>query len=172
MRKILLFVFLMQTFCLSAQNNLSNRYVMHPRADDLLYFVLPFDLPCVAKGKAANLDITYVTSDTQCKVNMSLWTPEPCRVDSIVLLSGRSYRTDSLTLFFVEKDKGCWWQRLSFKVDYDTLVQLYGAETPYRLSVYAEGKVFQYAFPARKWASECRWMSELLRLIAYNRKRL
>ena len=82
---------------------------MHPRADDLLYFVLPFDLPCVAKGKAANLDITYVT---------------------------------------------------------------YGAETPYRLSVYAEGKVFQYAFPARKWASECRWMSELLRLIAYNRKRL
>ena len=168
----MLFVFLMQTFCLSAQHNLSNRYVMHPRADDLLYFVLPFDLPCVAKGKAANLDITYVTSDTQCKVNMSLWTPEPCRVDSIVLLSGRSYRTDSLTLFFVEKDKGCWWQRLSFKVDYDALVQLYGAETPYRLSVYAEGKVFQYAFPARKWASECRWMSELLRLIAYNRERL
>ncbi|MDE5606060.1 MAG: hypothetical protein K2I68_02030, partial [Bacteroidales bacterium] len=143
---------------------------MRPRADDLLYFILPFDLHCVAKGKAANLDMTYVTSEMQLTVNMSVLASEPLRVDSVVFLSGQSYRADSLTLLFVEKDKGYWWQRLSFKVGYDTLTKLYGAETPYRLSVYAEGKVLQYAFPARKWTAESQCISELLRLIAYNRE--
>lgn len=172
MKRILLFAFLLQTLCLSAQNNLSKRYVMRPRADGLLYFVLPFDLPGISRGKAANLDITYVTSYTQCNVNMSLWTPEPLRVDSVVFSSGRPYRADSLTLLFVEKSKANWWHRLSFKVDFDTLSALYETTMPYRLSVYAEGKVFQYAFPSRKWPAECRWMSEWLRLIAYNRDRL
>ncbi len=47
----------------------------------------------------------------------------------------------------------------------------YAAPAPYRIAVHAGGKALQYRCPSKKWASERRWMSELLRLIAYNRKR-
>lgn len=170
MKKILFFVFIIQIGCLFAQNNLNNRYVMRPRTDDLLYFILPFDMPCVVKGKAANLDLTYITSETRVRVNMSLWTPEPLSVDSVVVVSGSSCRVDSLTSLFVEKSKKTWWHRLSFYVAFDALARLYEAPESYRLCVHAGGTVLPYAFPVGKWPAERRQMSELLRMIEYNRK--
>lgn len=170
MKKIWLLVFLAQGCCLFAQNNLNNRYVMRPRTDDLLYFILPFDMPCVVKGKAANLDLTYITSETRVRVNMSLWTPDPLSVDSVVVVSGSSCRVDSLTSLFVEKAKKAWWHRLSFYIDFDTLTRLYEPPEPYRLCVHAGGTVQPYAFPVGKWPAERRQMSELLRMIEYNRR--
>lgn len=170
MKKILLIVFLMQAFGLSAQNNLSNRYVMRPRADDLLYFILPFDLPCMTKGKAASLDLTYVTSAERFQVNMSVWMQEPLSIDSVVFVSEMSFKADSLTVYFIEKDKGEWWYRIGYQIEFEALKALYATMTPYRVLVYTGYTVLSYRCPPRKWASERRHMSELLRLISYNRQ--
>lgn len=171
MRKIWLFIFLMQVLCLSARNNPNSRYVMRPRADDLLYFILPFDVPCTENGKAASLDLTYVTSATHFQVNMSVWTPVPLSIDSVVFLAETPFKADSLTVYFLEKDKKQWWSRMGYHIPAEVLEALYAADEPYRIAVYAGNTVLQYRCPSKKWASERRWMSELLQLMAYNRKR-
>lgn len=144
---------------------------MRSSSNDLLYFVLPFDLKSLEHEKSAKLDMTYITSRDYVQVNMSLYARTVQTIDSVKFLSTTAFLADSVHSFFVEMEKSKWHHRFGFRLDFAVVQKLYATETPYTLCVYAGSQTFRYAFPASKWKREQKTMLSLFQMMEYNRKK-
>lgn len=169
MKAFVCLVFVMSSISLFSQNKLSEKYVMRPRENDIIYFILPFEVPCAERYDNASMDVTYITSESKLTVNMSIKTPYILQIDSMSICSGIHYPVENLVVLFLEKEKRQWLHRISFRLDYDVWKKLYQAKQPYDILVYTSGHMFQYAFPEKRWLAECMWMSELFKMIEYKK---
>lgn len=142
---------------------------MQPRENDILYFILPFDVPCSEKYDKTSLDVTYISSDSLLTVKMSILTPLVLQIDSISICSDSCYSIKNPDVLFLEKEKRQWLHRISFRLHYSTWKKLYEKQQPYDILVHTANHTFQYAFSDKKWKSERMGMSELFRMIEYNK---
>lgn len=176
MRRFFSFLMLCLLSCSALNAQSSKRYVMQPRPEDQLYYILPVNIPaapaapCAAKApKALEYDITYVTSRDSADVRFSFYSLAYEQVDSVALVSGSTrYVMDSLSVLYVEKDKKLWENRLSFSIDYEDLRSLYLLDESFQFWVYGLGNSYVYAFPKAAWRKEKALMSDVLAIIRAN----
>lgn len=169
MKKIVLILFVLSFHILFAQDKWNKKYIMQTRENDILYFILPFDVPCAEKYNKSNIDVTYISSDSLLTVKMSIITPHILQIDSICMDSDLRYSVKNPVVLFIEKEKRQWLHRISFRLHYKDWKKLYETQRPYDILVYTSEHTFQYAFPDKKWKSEHIWMSELFKIIEYNK---
>ena len=169
MKRIVLILFALSFHILFAQDKWSKKYIMQPRENDILYFILPFDVPCAEKYAKSNIDVTYISSDSLLTVKMSVTTPHILQIDSICMDSDLRYSVKDPVVLFIEKEKRQWLHRISFRLPYKDWKKLYEIHRPYDILVYTSDHTFQYAFTNKKWKSERIGMSELFRMIEYNK---
>ena len=91
------------------------------------------------------------------------------QIDSICMDSDLRYSVKDPVVLFIEKEKRQWLHRISFRLPYKDWKKLYEIHRPYDILVYTSDHTFLYAFTNKKWESERIWMSELFRMIEYNK---
>ena len=101
MRKIVLLLFAFVSITSFAKSDLSDKYVMRLRANDLLYFILPNEIESVDKNKSLKFDITYATSEQDVTINMSIFTKQELIIDSIGLASNKNLLIKDFKIFYI-----------------------------------------------------------------------
>lgn len=161
-------MFVLVSIASIAKSDLSGKYVMRLRSNDQLYFILPNDIESLDKNKNLNFDITYATSEQDVTINMSIFTKQGLTIDSIAFVSTKDVVIKDFKTFYIEKDNAWWCHRISCKLPFEYLKQMYLSSESYKIVVYDDLKVLTYAFPVKKWKSEHSWMNRLLLLITQN----
>lgn len=168
MRKIVLLLFAFVSITSFAKSDLSDKYVMRLRANDLLYFILPNEIESVDKNKSLKFDITYATSEQDVTINMSIFTKQELIIDSIGLASNKNLLIKDFKIFYIEKEGNWWCHRISCRVPFDYLKQMYLSTNSYKIEIYDKQKVLTYTFSGKTWKNEQLWMNKLLALITQN----
>lgn len=169
MKKIVFFLlFAFVSITSFAKSNLSDKYVMRLRANDLLYFILPNEIESLDKNKSLKFDITYVTSEQDVTINMSIFTKQELVINSIGFASDKNLLIKDFKTFYVEKEDNWWCHRISCRVPFDYLKQMYLSANSYKIEIYDNQKVLTYTFSGKTWKNEQLWMNKLLALITQN----
>ncbi len=172
MKRLLLYLLLLFSLPIGAKD-ISDYYVMRPRTNDLLYFILPIEITSTERNiEAAAFDITYITSEENATINMTIYADESLQTDSIIFFGrGVRYVSKQLDTFYVEKEKKKGWaHRYSCKVPFADIQQLYTSSMPWQLIVCAKEKNFTYAQGKRVWKEEQKRMTEILTIIQVNKQ--
>ncbi len=171
MKRLLLYLLLWSSVPMIAKD-ISDYYVMY-RTDNLLCFILPIEIANAERSREpATFDITYITSEADATINMTVYAEEALRTDSIIFL-GREVRhvNKQFETFYIEKEKKKGWaHRYSCKVPFEAVQQLYASPMAWQLEVYAKGKVLVYAQGERVWREEQKRMKEILNMIRINQE--
>lgn len=170
MRKIILCILAICTTIGLKAEKLEDHYVVRTLPDALLYFVLPYEVPSLQKTPAAEIDITYPTNQDSLRVNMSIYTDKPLKVDSIVFITETSMRTTDFETFFIDKNGKNYIHRYSCFFPYSLWQKMYTCDKPFRLCIYAEQQKFEYGYSQQKWNKENLWMQRILLLINRNKQ--
>ncbi len=170
MKRFLLAILLLATIPLAAKD-ISEYYLMRPRANDLLFFIFPIEIASTEqKIEPAIYDITYITSETEATVNMSIFSATSLQTDSIAFCNQDVYFVSKqIETFYIEKaQKKGWEHRYSCKVPLAALTQLYRLPSPLQLKVYSKERILTYSPSERVWKTERKCMSEILETIELN----
>ena len=73
-------------------------------------------------------------------------------------------------IFYIEKEDSWWTHRISCKIPFSYLKQIYLLENPYRIEIYGNHNELTFSINNKKWKSEQSWMKELLFMIEQNKK--
>lgn len=171
MKKLFLFFCF---FCFSSMMfalKIEERYIMKPHREGQLYFILPYNIPAENKNiKDLSVDITYLTNSDSVTMNISVWSENELKTDSIVLLGQRNISINDFDTFFIEKDGRKWLHRYSLRISWENLVDLYAIQNPFILNIYSESQNIRYTYSSKAWKSEQGWMNQILYLIARNKQ--
>ncbi len=170
MKRFVLYILLLLSIPLPAKD-LSEYYLMRPRENDLLFFIFPIELANENRTiKPAEFDITYLTSEKDATINMSIFSQVALRTDSIAFLNKDVYFVyKQFETFYIEKSpKKGWEHRYSCKVPLAVLTQLYKLPSPLQLKVYSKERILTYSPSERVWKTERKCMNEILETIELN----
>ncbi len=170
MKKIGLICLLFASLTATAKEDLSDFYIIQPRADGKLFFILPVEISEVAKKeKNATFDITHITSAPTATVNLSIYARRALETDSIVFSSAKQrIAVADFETFFIEQEKQTWKHRYSCTVPFAGLCDLYKESTPWKLTVYYAGGQLVYQQTQSVWERERARMTEIFYLIQLN----
>ncbi len=173
MKHFILYTSLLLTCCSAMAKDLSEYYTMRPRANDLLFFILPIKMESTVRGvDNAEFDITYITSETNATINMSIYANVALQADSIVFCGDKlRYSSKNFETFYIEKEGKKWAHRYSCKVPFEFLQHLYALPDAWQLEIYAKGQKFHYRQGNGTWKIEQKRMIELLMMIQINKKK-
>lgn len=170
MKRISLICLLFASLAATAKENLSDFYIVQPRENDKLFFVLPIEISEVSKkGKNATFDITHLTSSPTSTVNLSIYAQQHLDADSIVFSNSKEkIAVTDFKTFFIERDKQVWKHRYSCSVPFAKFYNLYKDSKPWKMTVYYAGGQLVYQQTSSVWERERVRMSEILYMIQLN----
>lgn len=172
MKNNILFFVLFVCASVYAQENITDKYIIQGRDKDALCFILPYKIPNITKNKKEILvDITYITSENEVTVNMTISSNKPLSVDSIAFISENRLTVTNIKTFYIDKD-GQWWKhRYSYKLPFNFIKAMYLSNNPFQIIVFSEIDKFQFSYSTKDWHKEQTWMNEILLIITKNIQR-
>ncbi len=170
MKRFLIYLLLLITLPIGAKD-LSDYYLMRPRTNDLLFFIFPMELASKNRSiEPAEFDITYITSEADATINMSIFSEVALRTDSIAFLNKDVYFVcRQFETFYIEKaQKKGWEHRYSCKIPFRIISELYRLPSPLELKIYSIEQILTYSPSERIWKSERKCISEIVETIELN----
>lgn len=171
MKRLLpLFLILLHSVTLCAEK-LEDRYVTRLLPDGLLFFIVPYELPNLQKEYAAELDVTYIIQQDSITLNMSVLTANIIQTDSIQFV-GKSKKTiTDFETFFIDKSGKKFIHRYSCRLPYSYFEELYYADIPFQMNIYADKGQVHYGYSAKSWQKERTWMQQIMLIIKRNQQK-
>ncbi len=170
--KRLLYLFLLLS-CSATAKDISEYYTMRTRTHDRLFFILPIEITNIERNiEPAKFDVTYVTTEEDATINITIYTDKAVKTDSIIFQgSGVHYISKQFETFYIEREKNKGWaHRYSCRIPFVDILHLYESPMAWKLCVYAKGQVFEYSQEKRMWKKEQKRMKEILATVQLNQE--
>lgn len=110
--------------------NLTKYYVSSLQQQGILYFIFPQKNFKTPSKEDFIYDITYLNSSDSATINFSYYDKESVILDSIVLKSSNIEYRSKVKRIFIDKEKGNWHYRYTFKVPFTKLLTFYKTPDP------------------------------------------